>query len=218
MDNPYNEDYFQRGVELGISCYSNFRWLPELTIPAAFRLIEYLRITENQTVLDFGASYGYMVKALRLLHRQAWGCDISQHAIENAPNDVRQYLRLMTSIEDTPLCHGKPFDYILARDVLEHVSYTEINHTLSILRQRGTVLFSVIPLGNGKGKYVIPSAENDITHEIREDLHWWCDKFIENGFRVQEAIYNVKGLKDTWKEWLDKKGYGFFTCVRESTS
>lgn len=212
MRDPYTEDYFQRGVELGISNYSQFRWLPEQTIPAAFRLIEYLGLTEDHTILDLGCSYGFMVKALRLLRRQAWGCDISLHAIENAPRDVRPYLVLLFQPQDIPECRGQPFDMILARDVLEHIDYEDLDCTLSILRTRGKRLFAIIPLGDGT-RYVIPAAENDITHKIRQDLSWWCARFVANGFTVVEACYNVAHLKDHWKAWLPRKGYGFFLCT-----
>lgn len=211
MHDIYTEDYFQRGVELGISCYSNFTWLPEKTIPAAFRFIEYLGLTEQHTVLDFGCSYGYLVKALRLLRRQAWGCDISVHAIEQAPADVRPYLVLLFQTGDIPYCHGKAFDVILARDVLEHLDYDDLDPTLRVLRSRGRSLFAIIPLGDGS-RYVIPAAERDVTHKIRQDLTWWCNRFSANGFSIAEATYNVPHLKDHWKTWLDKKGYGFFLC------
>jgi hypothetical protein len=59
---------------------------------------------------------------------------------------------------------------------------------------------------------VIPAAEGDITHKIREDLFWWSDRFRRNGFDVVEAAYHVAHLKDHWKDWLAKKGYGFFRC------
>ena len=34
----YNQDYFERGIELGISGYNNYRWMPEFTIPMAMTM------------------------------------------------------------------------------------------------------------------------------------------------------------------------------------
>ena len=37
----YDKDYFKNGIASGKSCYSNYRWLPELTIPMAYNIIKY---------------------------------------------------------------------------------------------------------------------------------------------------------------------------------
>lgn len=92
MKNLYDEDYYERGIENGVSCYTNYRWLPELTIPMAATMIEYLGIDMGDRILDFGCAKGYLVKAFRLLHREAYGFDISDYARENAHDDIRKYV------------------------------------------------------------------------------------------------------------------------------
>lgn len=84
MKNLYDQSYYEHGIESGISLYSNYRWLPELTIPLAARIIEYLQIGVEDSILDFGCAKGYLIKAFRLLHRNAYGFDISSYAIDNA--------------------------------------------------------------------------------------------------------------------------------------
>ena len=84
MTHKYDEDYFERGVETGKSLYSNYRWIPELTIPICAELIMQLKIGPEDTILDFGCAKGFIVKALRLLHREAYGVDISEYAIKQA--------------------------------------------------------------------------------------------------------------------------------------
>ena len=91
MKNLYDEEYFERGIENKKSCYTNYRWIPELTIPLAFSMIEYLKISPEEKILDFGCAKGYLVKAFRLLHRQAFGYDISDYAKESAPYDVKKF-------------------------------------------------------------------------------------------------------------------------------
>jgi len=68
----FNEDYYERGVELGISGYSNYRWMPELTIPMCHEMINILNIKDDETILDFGCAKGYVVKGFRLLHKIAY--------------------------------------------------------------------------------------------------------------------------------------------------
>ena len=43
----YSEDYYERGIELGISGYSNYRWIPELTIPMCYEMINILNIKDR---------------------------------------------------------------------------------------------------------------------------------------------------------------------------
>ena len=110
----YDEDYFERGVELGISGYSNYRWIPELTIPMCARIVEYLTISDEDIILDYGCAKGYLVKAFRLLHKRCFGYDASEYALSQVDADTKQY------ISDDLKILGN-FDIVIAKDVLEHI-------------------------------------------------------------------------------------------------
>lgn len=183
--------------------YENYRWLPELTIPLASALCEQLPIPVGAKVLDFGCALGYLVKALRLLHRDAWGIDVSDYALSQAPEDVKPYVRHA----DTTL--PRDFDWVLAKDVLEHVRESEIDAVLGMLRHAGRRLWAAIPLGDGE-KYVIPAYEEDVTHRIRRPIGWWCDRFIEADFYIESAVYRMPHIKEAWSDWPE--GNGFFVC------
>lgn len=203
MKNLYDEDYFERGLESKKSCYSNYRWIPELTIPLAFSMIEYLKIAPSEKILDFGCAKGYLVKAFRLLHRKAFGYDISEYAKNSAPEDVKKYI--------LPDYRAEHYDWVISKDVFEHVPYEEIDETLTSIASVSKKLFCVIPLGEN-GKYIVPAYELDATHIIRENLDWWRNCFIKNGFKIEVACYDVKYIKDNWKSW--EKGNGFFVLSR----
>ncbi len=83
----FDRDYFERGIASGKSLYENYRWIPELTIPMAMTYIDTLGLKKEDRILDFGCAKGYVVKALRMLHRKAWGCDVSDYAIESSDQD-----------------------------------------------------------------------------------------------------------------------------------
>lgn len=199
MNHLYNEDYYERGIELNISGYSNYRWIPELTIPMAFRLIEVLGIREYETVLDYGCAKGYLVKALRLLHREAYGYDVSDYAINAADADTKPFL--MTSLPN------KKYDWVICKDVLEHIPYENLDDVLSNLASISKRGFFVVPLAED-GKYNVPSYEHDTTHIIREDLTWWENKLKFNGFNVSFASYRLEHIKENYAHW--EKGNGFF--------
>ena len=205
----YDADYFERGIMSGKSCYTDYRWIPELTLPLAMSYIDVLNIRRDETVLDYGCAKGFMVKALRMLHRQAWGCDISQYAIDSADEDTAQHLMLSSEKDLVPF--GKFFDYILSKDVFEHVEYDNINRTLAILSTYGKILFATIPLGNGE-RYNVPAYELDVTHKIRESKDWWIKKLEGNGWRVSRFDYLIAGIKDNWGHY--PQGNGFFICER----
>jgi SAM-dependent methyltransferase len=196
---PYNADYFERGVELGLSGYTDYRWLPEATIPLAHDLIQALGIREGDRVLDYGCAKGYLVHALRLLHIDAWGFDISEYALSEAHPDVRSYVRSV-------FIDARGFDWIIAKDVLEHVTYQGIRPLLSQFRRCTNGLFVAVPLAEN-GKYCIEAYERDVTHVIREGLDWWVAEIEKAGFRVRSASYVMDHVKANWAHF--ERGNGF---------
>lgn len=201
--NNYNEDYYENGVQLGISGYTNYRWMPKLTIPLAETVIEYLAIKKTDKLLDFGCAKGFLVKAFTDLGYKCDGVDISEYAIEKAPPEIRQ--KLFIYKEDN--LFGKFYDTVIAKDVFEHIDPTILSGILCELQKISDRLFCVVPLGDGE-KYIVPEYESDITHIIRQPKDWWIDFFELNGYKVQYFSYIMDGLKDNWSHY--KEGNGFF--------
>jgi len=118
-EETFGEDYYLNGIEAGISNYVDYRWLPELTIPMAKSFIEIFGIKKENTVLDFGCSRAYFVKALREHGVFAYGVDVSKWAIENCHEDVKAFVS-----NDLYVYHN-PYEYIFSKDVLEHIPTRE---------------------------------------------------------------------------------------------
>lgn len=219
MSEEYGSNYYERGVQTGESLYTDYRWIPELTIPLAATLCEQLGIEPGARVLDFGCAKGYLVKALRLLGRDAFGCDSSRYAISKAPEDVAPFLRWLRpgNIENGTAWRralDAGFDWVIAKDVLEHLpDRVSVLAALQVLRAdtngKGR-LWAAIPLGDGNGKYVVPAYELDKTHRIRWTLEQWCDAFDGAGWKVKSASYTMPRVKENWQKW--EKGNGFFVC------
>ena len=209
----YDADYYERGVESGKSCYSNYRWLPELTIPMAMVLIDTLGIHPNQKVLDFGCAKGFVTKALRMLRRDARGVDISRYAISQATEDIRPYLTLIENFHT--FAKSNHFAHAIAKDVLEHVPYEIIDQTVSDLALASDQLLVVVPLGHMSdtgSRYVIDAYERDVTHIIREDAHWW-QELLSRHFGDVTWRHHIDGLKDNWHT-VDPQGNAAFICRR----
>ncbi len=194
----YNEDYYERGIQTGVSCYENYRWMPEMTMAMAMVMIDYLDIPRGASVLDFGCAKGYLVKALRLLGRDAWGVDTSAYAINNSNGYCG------------PKMTGD-FEYIIAKDVLEHLDISTLSDFLKTVKPNK--IFAIIPLGDENG-YTAPANDLDVTHRICRPTLWWCDFFEQNGWDVIKFTYRIDGIKDHYYERYPK-AHGFFTLERD---
>lgn len=202
----FDKNYYENGINTGISLYTNYKWLPDLTIPMAFRIIETLNIKNGDSILDFGCAKGYMVKALRLLYRNAYGVDISDYAINNCDKDVEKFLLKINNSSEI-IKFNKIFDFTISKDVFEHISYDKIDDTLMNIKKYTNCLFAIVPLGDGK-KYYIDSYELDKTHIIREDKDWWINKFKLTGYNDIVFYNKIKGIKENYSNM--ENGNGFF--------
>jgi len=199
----FNADYFERGLETGLSCYQNYRWMPELTVPMAMTLIDHLHIPRGAKILDFGCAKGYLVKALRLLYRDAWGLDVSSYAIHNCDPAVGDYCVIPRKKHRLPF----PFDFCVAKDVLEHINEDELeNQVRSIVAE---TIFAVIPLGENES-YRAPVNDLDVTHVICKPEEWWIGLFNKCGRRVVDFNFRIEGIKDSYYD-NHPNAHGFFT-------
>lgn len=201
----YDEDYYERGIESGKSCYSNYRWLPDLTIPMAMVLIDALGIRPRQRVLDFGCAKGFTVKALRILRRDAFGIDVSPYAISQADRDIAPHVSLIDDLDSWSLT--RRFDHVIAKDVLEHVRYEVMDDTIQAISRMTDSFMVVVPLGR-EGRFVIEAYERDVTHIVREDASWWLEQ-LDRHFADVAWQHHIDGLKDNWHR-VNPKGNAVF--------
>jgi cyclopropane fatty-acyl-phospholipid synthase-like methyltransferase len=206
----YDKDYFEHGLESKKSCYSNYRWIPELTIPMASQIIKYLKIKDKDNILDFGCSKGYLVKSFRLLNINAYGVDVSKFAINNVDTEIKKYCKLIKNNNYAPI--KKKYEWVITKDVLEHLSTEQLSRFLKTYLKFTKKMFHVIPLGD-KQKFRIKEYHLDKSHIQIHDEKWWINLFKKNGWELLEFKYNVDGIKDNWiKE--NSKGNGFFVLKK----
>jgi len=212
----YDKDYFERGIETGKSCYQNYRWMPEATMAMAMTLIDLLDIRRGDTVLDYGCAKGFLVKALRLLGREAWGVDVSEYAIANVDPLVKDLCFLKPDLGYwkagyVPSAKGFPelFDFCIVKDVFEHIPDDQLETALGWIQTK--VLFAIIPLGDD-GTFRAPANNIDVTHVTCHDEDWW-KRALSRGWHVIDFDFKVEGIKDSYYgEWPE--AHGFFTLIR----
>lgn len=203
----FDEDYFMRGAETGVSNFTDYRWLPDSTIATCTHLKRFLGIKHDDRLLDVGAARGYYVKALRMLDVSAWGYDISEWAIANCDPAVKPYM--------ANHLNGAEYDVVFSKDTFEHIRPDELKTLITRLSLFTTRrMFFIVPLAfKTGGDYVHPKEENDKTHVNRFTLPDWLAFFqsCTNNFTVSGS-YRFPGLKPGAYEV--EFGYGFFTLDR----
>jgi SAM-dependent methyltransferase len=207
MSEFFDKSYYEAGPQTGKSLYQNYRWIPELTIPLAHHIVTYTKSHQRRTIMDFGCAKGYLVHALRLLGREAYGVDISEYAIGQAPKEINGCVKAIEPQSDD----FKYCDLMLAKDILEHIPYDNLEDQLKVIRKRCQYIFAIIPLAKNN-KYIIPAYELDKSHYIREDKEWWIDRFNDAGFINFKATTDLGPFKANWQE-VDSEGnlliYGY---------
>ncbi len=203
----YDADYFLRGKETGKSLYTDYHWMPELTLPMVQRIAEHCGIEKYDTIVDFGCARGYVVRAfMELGYDGVYGVDCSQWAVDNCDPAV------VGRVHHTDGIGPIACDWVIAKDVLEHVPYVQLTINKLMAGSRG--IFAVVPLSAHEGsEYVVPEYEMDVTHCQRHTLTYWVDMFLRVGWSV-EASYRVPGIKDNYYKPGWERANGFITARR----
>lgn len=207
----YDKKYFENGIASGKSCYTNYRWIPELTIPMSYFLLKELDLQPRVKVLEVGCSKGYMVKALRLLDIDAYGIDVSKYAIDHCDSDIKDFCGLQT--DNNPVPFKQHFDWLITKDVLEHIPTEGLDNLFETYSGRCDRMYHVIPLGDQE-KFRIPEYHLDKSHIQIHDEEWWGQLFDKYGWKIESLKYQVRGIKDNWAEH-HPTGNGFFKLVRK---
>lgn len=205
----YDRDYFERGAMLGISGYTNYSWMPEMTLRMAHHLIQQLPIHQSDTVLDFGCAKGFLVQALRILDVEAYGMDVSEYAISEVPRGLESVCRLSKHPSDIS-AFDKHFNWLLSKDVFEHMTEAELSDLLTAAKKCVSKMFVVVPLGKKDGSgFIIPQYDQDVTHVTIKPAEWWRNLFSDHGFFVESETYAFKGVKENWVQ-AHPQGNAFF--------
>ena len=138
-------------------------------------------------VLDVGCAMGYLVSRLRRAGVDAWGLDISQYALGQAPDDVKQFL-VHGSADKLPWGDNS-FDMVVTFGTLEHLPSEILLKAISeIKRVANRGIIAVTPGDD-------PCFDNDITHRTKQPLSWWKNQFPPE--------FDVRS--DANEEWLNRK-------------
>jgi len=151
-------------------------------------------------ILDVGCAMGYLVGRLRAKGVDAWGIDISQYAINHAPDGIKPYLKV-ASTGAIPFKDNE-FDIIFSASTLEHLPPDIVLKAISEIKRVG--LRGIIAVTSSTD----PHFDEDVTHKTKQPLSWWRAQFPPE-FEVRsdsdEAWLKTRQLKQSQMhriEWV----------------
>ncbi|WP_129631456.1 class I SAM-dependent methyltransferase [Candidatus Oscillochloris fontis] len=130
-------------------------------------------------VLDAGCALGLLVEQLHLRGVEVAGIDISEYAINSAPESIRALMRVGSIAEP----FGQRYDLIVCIEVLEHMPCAEAEQAvINFCQYSDDILFSSSPLDF-----------KEATHCNVHPIEYWADLFARQGF-VRDVDYDASFL------------------------
>ena len=192
LSKAYDKEFFDTGAgtrELGLDIkycfeevYSTFQILAQC-------LKE--KLNPNR-VLDVGCAMGFLVKALKGLGVEAWGVDISQYAIGNAPADIRSNLYQGDLTKGRLPFSNHYFDLITFLGTIEYLP----DHRQAITETHRAL--------KDKGLLYLETLQVEVDDGLRTNIHdreFWINEFQSQGFVFVPQMLNAL-LKAQFKHRL----------------
>lgn len=183
--------YFRH--DCGIPYERNEHWLGFFGAMAD-AIVRDLRPT---TVLDAGCAKGFLVEALRERGVEAWGIDVSEHAISEVDESVREYCQVGSLTDPLP----RRYDLVVCVEVLEHITAAEANAAVANLSAAtDRLLLSTTPDDFGEATHVnvqppeawsAALAQHGLLRDTEHDVSYvtpWAGLYTRSSEPVAEMV------------------------------
>jgi GT2 family glycosyltransferase/SAM-dependent methyltransferase len=128
-------------------------------------IVQYLN---PRTVLDVGCAKGFLVECLRDRGVEAYGFDVSQHAIDAVRDDIKPYCWVGSATDGIP----DHYDLITCIDVCEHLTEFDARRAIrNMAAHADAILFSSTP-----------ADRSEPTHVNVRPIIYWLRAFREFSF------------------------------------
>ena len=119
-------------------------------------------------IWDAGCAMGFLVEELRRTGVEAYGVDISEYAIKNTHQDIKEYCWVGSIANPLP----QKYDLIVSIEVVEHMPKQEAEAAVgNICRYSDDILFSSTPYNY-----------KEATHLNVQPPEHWSELFARHGF------------------------------------
>jgi glycosyltransferase involved in cell wall biosynthesis/SAM-dependent methyltransferase len=129
---------------------------------------EIVRRLKPRRVLDAGCAIGFLLEALRDRGVAVEGFDISEYAIMQVPDELREFVWVASVTDEL----ASDYDLIVCIEVLEHVTEEQARTAIAnFARHTDRILFSSTP-----------DDRDEPTHINVQPADYWAELFAEHGF------------------------------------
>ena len=171
----YDKDYYQK---TGNEYRRYFRH--QLVAWARALYIKFL--FNPKTVLDLGCGMGNLVEMLRRLDIKAYGVDISEYALSQTPEKLKQFCHQGDVLKMS--YQNKEFDVVTTVNILEHIKPADVDKFIvkcARIAKRG--IYQEVTVLEDK-----VAIDADPTHCSKYARDWWLKKFSKlKGWRVKKG-------------------------------
>lgn len=157
----YDQTYFDGGK--GYHTYSDADHF-------SFTADTIIRLFNPKSVLDLGCAKGFLVKALREKGVKAYGVDISEYAIDCAPDDIKDFLFMHDITSGTAIEFPK-VDLIVSMDTFEHIPEWKLDEVWKFMKKHAPSYYIKV------GTLSTPDWQHDASHITMHRLDWWQNRF-----------------------------------------
>jgi len=160
-------------------------------------LIENVPLKYNTKIIDLGTARGNVVYWLNKMGFDAYGVEVSEWCVKNAHSQKILQADLSKHI---PVV-SESYDYVIAREVLEHIPECEIDTTIReiyrILKPKGIAIISNATNRAGKEDKKRKSGYYDPSHVLIRSPYWWIKKFKKFNLLISYEDY-VRISSEDW--------------------
>ncbi len=110
----YGKEYFDGKIGYG-GYYYDGRWKP-----VAEEMADHYKLDNNSKILEIGCAKGFLLYELyKLGYKDVYGCDISDYAISNTPEEIRHKCKVLSA--DSLSYEDNSFDYVYSIDCIHNL-------------------------------------------------------------------------------------------------
>ncbi len=162
--------------------YGGYRYMPGRWIKVAQAMIDHYGIKPGDKILDVGCGKGFLLHdfTLAMPGVEVYGIDVSQYAIDNSKEEVRDRLQVC-SATDLPFQDGE-FDFVFSINTLHNLHCYDLDKALREMQRVGK-----------QNRYIC--VESYRTEEEKANLLYW---------QVTCEAFNTP---EEWEWWFKQTGY-----------
>lgn len=125
--------------------YGGFSYHPRFWSGVVQGMIRHYGLTEKSSILDVGCAKGFMLHDFKqaLPGVIVCGIDISEYAIENSIDDVKQFLNVGNA-KDLSIFRNKEFDLVVSINTVHNLPLEECRKALREIQRVGKNAFIVV--------------------------------------------------------------------------